>query len=223
MTNQVNFDYGAWLARYPEFAAGVQAAAVTGSISANVLTVSAVASGGIALGNIIQGAGVLPGTYITGFQSGSGGTGTYVVGGPGQTVPSMAMTAVAPNISQALAQQYFNEAGLYWRNDGTSPTCDNGVQLSLLNMLTAHLAWLNRRDANGQLVSSLTGPITNATEGSVSVGVRPLEARGTAAWFVLTPYGAEFWATTAAYRTMRYRPGPRRQFNPPYVYPYIPR
>jgi uncharacterized membrane protein len=70
----------------------------TGSISGTTLTVSAVASGTLAVGQLIVGAGVSaspPGsnaTYITALGTGSGGVGTYTVG-VSQTVTSRAMTA----------------------------------------------------------------------------------------------------------------------------------
>lgn len=70
----------------------------TGSISGTTLTVSAAASGTLAIGQLIVGAGVSaspPGsnaTYITALGTGSGGVGTYTVG-VSQTVSSTAMTA----------------------------------------------------------------------------------------------------------------------------------
>lgn len=58
---------------------GVQAADVTGSISGNTLTVSSVADGVVAVGQLVNGTGVSAGTYITAGVSGTGGTGTYTV------------------------------------------------------------------------------------------------------------------------------------------------
>lgn len=67
----------------------------TGAISGTTLTVSAVSSGTLAVGNTIVGSGtqVLPGTYITALGSGSGGAGTYTVNNS-QTVASTAMNNV---------------------------------------------------------------------------------------------------------------------------------
>jgi hypothetical protein len=67
-------------------------AAVTGSISGSTLTVSAVASGTLAVGQVVTGSGVAPGTFITARLSGTGGTGTYTVG-IAQTVGSGALQA----------------------------------------------------------------------------------------------------------------------------------
>ena len=72
----------------------------TGSISGTTLTVSAVVSGTLAVGQLITGTGVSaspPGsnaTYITALGTGTGGVGTYTVG-VSQTVSSTLMNAFA--------------------------------------------------------------------------------------------------------------------------------
>ena len=59
---------------------GVQSGMVgTGSISGTTLTITAITSGTVAVGQTIVGSGIAQGTLITGLGSGSGGTGTYVV------------------------------------------------------------------------------------------------------------------------------------------------
>jgi len=120
-------------------------------------------------------------------------------------------------VPELTALQYFAEATLYLRNDGSGPVTDNAEQLRLLGMLTAHIATLyGPSSAGGSAGSPIVGPITSASEGSVSISGQALFAPGTAAWFGLTRYGAAFWLATAAYRTFRYRPGFPRQFNPPF-------
>ena len=54
-----------------------QAAVVTGSITGTVLTVTAVSSGTLAVGQIIAAPGITAGTVITSLGTGTGGTGTY--------------------------------------------------------------------------------------------------------------------------------------------------
>ena len=51
----------------------------TATVAGTLMTVSAVASGTIYLGQTIQGAGVTAGTIVTAFGTGSGGTGTYTI------------------------------------------------------------------------------------------------------------------------------------------------
>jgi hypothetical protein len=71
-------------------------ASFTASISGTTMTVSAVASGTLAVGQLITGTGVSAfpstATYITALGTGTGGTGTYTVS-PSQTVSSTTMTA----------------------------------------------------------------------------------------------------------------------------------
>lgn len=64
----------------------------TGSIAATTLTVSAVATGQLHVGDTVTGTGVLPNTVITAYGSGVGGTGTYTVNNT-QTVSSTATLA----------------------------------------------------------------------------------------------------------------------------------
>lgn len=70
-------------------------ATFTASIAAAVLTVTAVASGTLAVGQTVTGANVLPGTTIATLGSGSGGTGTYNLS-TGQTVASETMVTSTP-------------------------------------------------------------------------------------------------------------------------------
>jgi hypothetical protein len=67
-------------------------AALTGSIAGAVLTVTAVASGTLKVGQQLIAAGVASGTTITALGTGTGGAGTYTVGTE-QTVSSTAMIA----------------------------------------------------------------------------------------------------------------------------------
>jgi hypothetical protein len=60
---------------------------VTGSISGTTMTITAVASSTLGVGQSVTGANVLPGTTITGLGTGSGGAGTYTVS-PSQTAAS---------------------------------------------------------------------------------------------------------------------------------------
>lgn len=61
------------------------------------LTVSAVTSGVLALGQTLSGAGVTAGTLIWALGTGAGGTGTYFVS-PSQTASSTSITAIATNV-----------------------------------------------------------------------------------------------------------------------------
>lgn len=68
-------------------------AIVTGSISGTTLTVSAVTSGTLYVGQTIQGSGVVANTMITALVSGTGGAGTYTIS-TSQTVASTTLYAL---------------------------------------------------------------------------------------------------------------------------------
>lgn len=74
-------------------------AIVTGAISGTTLTVTAVTSGTVAIGQALSDnlGAITPGTTITGFLTGSGSTGTYSVS-TSQTVSSTTITAAAKNV-----------------------------------------------------------------------------------------------------------------------------
>lgn len=108
-------------------------------------------------------------------------------------------------------------AEVYCRNDGGGPVSKAETQTVLLNLMVAHCAQLmfgpNGTGITGTGGTQLVGRISDATEGSVSVSA-DFPSTPNNAWFLQTEFGAMFWAATAAYRTMRYIPGPRRCFNP---------
>jgi len=109
------------------------------------------------------------------------------------------------NFVLPLAEQYV-------RNDGGGPVTTVATQSNLINLMVAHLCTLFYGE-NGQSPSGIVGRINSASEGSVSVSAEfPMTANN--AWFMQTPFGAAFWQACAPYRTMRYMPGPRRNFNP---------
>ncbi|MDE2096315.1 MAG: hypothetical protein KGL39_03650 [Patescibacteria group bacterium] len=70
---------------------GVTTCSFTGAISGTTLTISAVASGAVDLGQTIAGSGVTSGTTITAFGTGTGGVGNYTVSAS-QSVSSESMT-----------------------------------------------------------------------------------------------------------------------------------
>jgi hypothetical protein len=70
-------------------------AVVTGSISTTTLTVTAVTSGELTVGQTISGTGVTASTKITAFGTGAGGAGTYTVD-TSQTAGSTTITASGP-------------------------------------------------------------------------------------------------------------------------------
>jgi hypothetical protein len=103
---------GAWAQIVDLHVGSGTACSFTGSITATTLTVSAVASGALAVGQLITGTGVAPATFITALGSGTGGTGTYTLG-TSQTVASEAMATVAfgNSVAMTIAQAPTTSAG----------------------------------------------------------------------------------------------------------------
>jgi len=84
-------------------------ASTTISQTYGTLTVTAVASGALAVGDTITGTGITAGTFIAALGTGTGGTGTYVVS-PSQTVASETIT-VAANIETKWYAMSYGAAG----------------------------------------------------------------------------------------------------------------
>jgi hypothetical protein len=72
--------------------AGLNAIPLTGSISGTTLTVTYSPSQALGPGQTLSGPGIVSGTQVTAFGTGTGGTGTYIVNNS-QTVANEAMTA----------------------------------------------------------------------------------------------------------------------------------
>jgi len=101
---------------------------------------------------------------------------------------------------------YFNEATLVLDNTDASAVQQIEQRTPLLWLLTAHLAALYS-GVNGQTPAQLVGRINNASEGSVSVATDYGTQPATAAWYLQTKYGAQYWQMTASIRAMQYVPG----------------
>ena len=102
----------------------------------------------------------------------------------------------------------FMEAGLYLSNADNSPVRNLTRRAILLNMLTAHVAFIGGKlSADG--MPRPVGRTSNASEGSVSAGFEYLTP-GTHAWFTQSQYGAAFWQATTNLRGFRYIAQPTR-------------
>jgi hypothetical protein len=80
---------------------------VTGSIATTTLTVTAVTSGVLSIGQVITGTGVSADTRIVAFLTGTGGTGTYTVD-VSQTVSSTTITATKSTRLTVAADGVYN-------------------------------------------------------------------------------------------------------------------
>lgn len=110
---------------------------------------------------------------------------------------------------------YWDEAGMIFRNDNTSPEQDPTIRREILDLLTAHCALLFAPapvGMGGGTYASLGGVLTSKSVNGVSVGSSGLfpGMTGTQAWYGLTQYGLKVWKILAAYRTMHYFANPPR-------------
>jgi len=149
--------FGSVGANGPIAEAGTAAASVTGSISGTTMTVTAVLSGTLAVGQSVYGASILTPTRITALGTGTGGTGTYTVAAS-QTAGSDTITASYPSFDNFIK---VNGSGSGFPNPTiTSP---------------ATLAWENDR---GERFSNLTtfigsGLPTSWTQGGMAYKPTP--------------------------------------------------
>ena len=105
-------------------------------------------------------------------------------------------------VSNVLLSFCFTEAGLYLSNTDASPVQNIPRRTLLLNMLTAHIAFMGGAlSADGQ--PRPVGRISQAGEGSVSASFE-YGTPGTQAWFIQTQYGASFFQATSSLRGFRY-------------------
>jgi hypothetical protein len=117
------------------------------------------------------------------------------------------------DVAQPLVQEYFNEATIFHANDGSGPVGNPTQQTTLLNLVTAHICKINA-PLRGEPAPDVVGRVSNASEGSVSVGLTMDLPPGSAQWWNQTKYGAAYWNASAPFRMMRYRGGRQRNFNP---------
>lgn len=91
------------------FAGNSLTASFTGSIAGTTLTVTAIESGTIVVGQTLSDltGNIAPGTAITGPGTGTGGVGTYTIG-PTQNVASEAMTSEAPAAANPIPRARIN-------------------------------------------------------------------------------------------------------------------
>jgi type IV pilus assembly protein PilY1 len=147
---------------------------VPGSVAPGLVTITAVTSGAIAVGDVLTGPGVLPGTTVLSFGSGTGGTGTYNVSTSG-TVASGAITVgngIAYTTPADLDGDHITDyvyagdlQGNMWRFDLTSATPSqwgvtnaSGVSINKGGSTTP-VPLFTARSSSGQIQRITTQPL----------------------------------------------------------------
>lgn len=138
----------------------------TGSITNNVMTITAVTSGALAIGRTVSGVGVAAGTTVTGLLTGTGGTGTYVVSVP-QTVTSTTIygssVATLDVARRVLITPAGNETGKTFTIVGTN---SSGMPQTEVIAGTNAIAFFTNLDF--KTVTSIS--ISAAAAGAITVG-----------------------------------------------------
>lgn len=102
----------------------------------------------------------------------------------------------------------FNMAMLYLNNTPCSIVQDLTTRTALLDLITAHIAFLlGRAGAGDGSGAAVVGQMTSASEGTVSAAFAPVQAKSAAFW-AQSQYGMMFWQMALPYRTFRYMPAP---------------
>jgi hypothetical protein len=156
-------------------------ASVTGSISGSTLTVSAVTSGTLAVGQKITGTNIAPYTTITGLGTGTGGVGTYTVSSA-QTVSSTTVNAYAG--SDLITGTLGDAGGAQSKTASTTSTGNNSISVTSTSMdgpnaetevsnATGGVIVANRSHTHANVQSSGTNAITVTGTSSAFSVVQP--------------------------------------------------
>lgn len=110
---------------------------------------------------------------------------------------------IYPKIAATDAQleMYFVQATMLMNNTEQSCVQNLAEREILLFLLVAHFATLQGRIDGG---NDSVGRIASASEGSVSVSLDNGQTTLSEKWYQQTPYGAQYWALTAKYRSFLY-------------------
>ncbi len=109
-------------------------------------------------------------------------------------------------VTESVLDGYFAQATIQLDPTDSSRVTDQAQRTILLYLLVAHLAMLFS-GANGVSPTSLVGRVTQATQGSVFVGVGDVFKNSNALWYAQTKYGAMYWQLTSPFRRAVYVPG----------------
>lgn len=150
----------------------------TASISGTTMTVTAVGSGTLYVGQVLKGTGVTSLTIITALGTGTGGTGTYTVNAS-QTVASTTITTVGQGF---FVPSWIKRATLVLSGCSTTSTSSKGVMIGSGSVLsnTGYFSTGSRFGTSSLATGAATACF--ATNANTAADV-------TSGTFVLTPTG----------------------------------
>ncbi|KVN25629.1 hypothetical protein WJ63_15985 [Burkholderia pyrrocinia] len=111
-------------------------------------------------------------------------------------------------VSDGLLNGYFSMACIFLNNSAASVVQDLTVRAQLLNLITAHVAFLMGRAGSGDGSSAaVVGQMVSAGEGTVNASFAQVQSKNAEFW-AQSEYGFMFWQMTLPFRTFRYFPAP---------------
>ena len=159
------------------------------SIAGYVLTVGGTVAGAFAVGQIITGTGVTPGTYISSLGSGTGGAGTYNLN-QSQTVSSTAITGtgVPYFVASTPLGTTFTLAASYGGTALTTFTSGTGLSIVAETQANGSASWVS---------STLTGAQTTLSAARTTIATNVIS-------FITTTYPNFTYNQAICYRDLGY-------------------
>ena len=161
------------------------AAVVTGSITTNTLTITAVTSGTLAVGQYLSGNNVAAGTQITALGTGTGGTGTYTVD-VSQTAASNTVIGSARDlpIGTAATNRYVLAFAATWfSSDSRTLNATASLTGAGSNVTLNRVVGKRCLVTNGQWLETAmyVGNVPNDTQAGVTIGTNNSSTAGAVA------------------------------------------
>ena len=141
------------------------ASATSCAIVGTVLTISGTITGTFALGMTISGVGITPGTKITAFGNGSGGTGTYTVD-TNQTISSTAISGVNNTVLLSSINSLFVGTAITF--NGSVGNIVEGSTYYILSINSDYNSITLGPSATGNVIGQLTATPANPIEGNTT-------------------------------------------------------
>ncbi|WP_186145994.1 DUF4054 domain-containing protein [Burkholderia gladioli] len=112
------------------------------------------------------------------------------------------------NVDPEVLSGYFAMAEMFLNNSPASAVQNLAMRAQLLNLITAHLAFLMGRAAAGDgSQAAIVGQMVSAGQGSVNAAFAQSQSQSSAFW-AQSQYGITFWQMALPFRTFRYMAAP---------------
>jgi hypothetical protein len=180
---------------------GSAGASVTGSISGTTLTVSAVANGTIAVGDIVSHSSIVETATITGLGTGSGGTGTYTLTYTGSTASFTGSISGTTLTVTAVASGTIITGQVLTGNSATSGTTISSQLTGTTGGIGTYTVSISQTRASGDFTGTYTLASTTLSILSTVLRVTAVASGTLSVGQFLTGTGIAFSTTITAFGT----------------------